>query len=213
MKRIKYKSGVYCILNIMNGNCYIGSSIDLKNRCKQHFFNLRKGHHDNKHLQNAWNKYGESSFLVEILVRCEISNLLLKEQEYIDAHDWKTLYNIAPIAGNNLGCLASDETKRKLSESHKGYVTPESQKRKQSESMKLYFEDHDHWNIGYNHSDETKRKIADFQKGQVRSEETRRRMTEAKKGTVHSEETKRKISATKKEQHRKRKLVELNINQ
>jgi group I intron endonuclease len=53
------ETGVYYILNIINGHCYVGSSaLDLDDRWSQHKSDLRKNKHDNQHLRNAWNKYG-----------------------------------------------------------------------------------------------------------------------------------------------------------
>ena len=52
-------SGVYKITNMVNGLFYISSSKDIHTRWKQHKKNLRNGDHNNTHLQNAWNLYGE----------------------------------------------------------------------------------------------------------------------------------------------------------
>lgn len=52
------KAGIYQITNKVNGNCYIGSSVDLQRRRKQHFNSLANDIHVNARLQNAYNKYG-----------------------------------------------------------------------------------------------------------------------------------------------------------
>lgn len=52
----------YIITNLENGNRYIGSSIDLYERLKRHFYELNNNCHSNPHLQNAWNKYHEDNF-------------------------------------------------------------------------------------------------------------------------------------------------------
>lgn len=54
-------SGVYQIYNTVNGKRYIGSSIHIEQRFKEHLRNLRANKHVNAHLQSAWNKYGEHS--------------------------------------------------------------------------------------------------------------------------------------------------------
>lgn len=56
-------SGVYQIYNTVNGKRYIGSSIHIEQRFKEHLRNLRANKHVNAHLQSAWNKYGEHSFV------------------------------------------------------------------------------------------------------------------------------------------------------
>ena len=45
---------------------------------------LRKGIHENKKLQNSWNKHGEDNFQYYILEYCQESNLISKEQYYIN---------------------------------------------------------------------------------------------------------------------------------
>jgi hypothetical protein len=87
----------------------------------------------------------------------------------------------------------SDETRRKLSEAHKGNtnrlgkVNSEEHKIKISEALK-----------GKTPSEETRRKLSEALKGKTLSEETRRKLSEAHKGKTHSEETRRKIGETSK---------------
>lgn len=55
--------GIYKIINQIDGKYYVGSSNNIEgNRWPYHKYHLRKGDHYNNHLQNAWNKYGESCF-------------------------------------------------------------------------------------------------------------------------------------------------------
>ena len=87
------------------------------------------------------------------------------------------------------GKTLSEETKRKISEAHKGKSRKplsEEHKRKISDTLK-----------GKTHSEETKRKM----RGIHLSEETKRKLSEAHKGKHHSEETKRKISESNKGKH------------
>lgn len=62
----KYKKiwGIYKIINLKNNKIYFGSSNNLYKRSADHFSALRKGKHENKHLQSAFNKYGEDSFTI-----------------------------------------------------------------------------------------------------------------------------------------------------
>ena len=59
--------GIYKIENKVNGKVYIGQSIDIEKRWKSHISYLNKGIHRNKHLQSAWDKYGEGNFDKKIL--------------------------------------------------------------------------------------------------------------------------------------------------
>ena len=52
------EAGVYLISNSVNGKCYVGSTIHLDQRRKEHFSRLANNKHVNAHLQNAFNKYG-----------------------------------------------------------------------------------------------------------------------------------------------------------
>ena len=70
---------IYKITNITNGMVYVGQSVNIIKRWNEHKRNLRKGAHENKKLQNAWNIYGEDSFLFSIIETCEEAQLGKKE--------------------------------------------------------------------------------------------------------------------------------------
>ena len=80
--------GIYTITNLINGKFYLGSSNNLAKRKREHIWALRKNEHNNPHLQNAFNKYGEKSFKFEIIeiIKPE-ENLLIIEQKRIDEYD------------------------------------------------------------------------------------------------------------------------------
>lgn len=112
--------GIYGIRNKITNKIYVGQTVDIDMRHKEHYQYLRSGTHANQHLQNAWNKYGEKSFEFIVLEECILCNLTSREQWWIDYYggiDSKNTYNIRE-AGSK-GHLA-DETKQKLSKAHKG---------------------------------------------------------------------------------------------
>lgn len=116
-------SGIYAIRNTVNDKFYVGSAVKFSRRKAQHFHLLRNGKHHSIRLQNAWNRYGESNFVFEILECIEnILTLVDIEQRWIDDLDSFGLngYNATPIAGSRLGSKASEETKKKLSIARKG---------------------------------------------------------------------------------------------
>ena len=130
-------SGVYQIYNTVNGKRYIGSSIHIEQRFKEHLRNLRANKHANAHLQNAWNKYGEHSFVFEEIELCEPDQCLKIEQEYIDyyyAADRKFGYNIDPYA-DHAGNTLSEETRKKISEKAKGRKWSKEQRENWSKIM------------------------------------------------------------------------------
>lgn len=93
------KIGVYKILNTANGKYYIGSTVDsFKKRLSHHYHALLRNNHKNEHLQNAWNKYGESSFEFIILEICKYQQVRNREQYYLDNIPKDLRYNINLVA-------------------------------------------------------------------------------------------------------------------
>lgn len=94
-------SGVYWIKNIKTEERYIGSSIDIRRRWKEHFRVLKRNEHDAQPLQDAWNKYGKWAFVWRLvaIVSGDRAAIYVKEQEYLDS--WfptGLLYNEAQTA-------------------------------------------------------------------------------------------------------------------
>lgn len=105
--------GIYKIQNKVNNKCYIGSSIDITNRFYVHLSSLRHNKHQNIYLQNAWNKYGEDNFDVEIIEQCDKCILSEREQYYVDLLG---NYNITKEVIRN---TPSEESKLKHSNTRK----------------------------------------------------------------------------------------------
>lgn len=100
---------IYKITNILDGKFYIGSTANFKQRKSQHFTELRCNRHGNPRLQNAFNKYGEENFIIEILEEVDGQNSLIpREQFYIDS--LKPFYNIRKIADRNTGIRFTYDT-------------------------------------------------------------------------------------------------------
>jgi group I intron endonuclease len=76
-KNITKEAGIYRILNTVNGKFYIGSSVNIRERCYRHLSGLRKNTHDNTYLQKAFNKYTEEAFVFEVLE-------IIPKEEFID---------------------------------------------------------------------------------------------------------------------------------
>lgn len=191
--------GVYKITNNVNGKVYIGQSINIKNRWKDHINALNRKNSRCTLLQRAWNKYKQENFSFEILELCledELDDVEIKYIEFYDAIN--NGYNIEP--GGNKNKHLSEETKQKLRESHLGKIASDETRKKMSESRMgdknpMY---------GQTHSEETRKKISnankgrtghpcsDYQKecarlanlGKEVSEETRKKISEANKGNI-----------------------------
>jgi len=79
--------GIYLIRNIRNGKVYIGSSLHMKNRWRDHRYDLKRNNHDSLHLQASWNKYGRDNFEFSIVELCPEDSLLDKESYWIKLHN------------------------------------------------------------------------------------------------------------------------------
>ena len=113
-------SGIYQIRHLFNDKRYIGSSINISKRWSTHKRQLARDIHINRHLQRAWRKDGEDSFVFEIVEECESMDCLEREQSVIDKHSWDQLYNINPKAESRLGSKHSSESKLKMSRAKRG---------------------------------------------------------------------------------------------
>lgn len=123
-------AGIYIIKNNANGKCYIGQSVKLRSRLKDHMQNAKNGKLDLP-IYRAINKYGFHNFTVDILESFipdpNISNLELiqildkLEIEYIEKYNAYTEgYNCTK--GGDFGVLGlkmTEEQKKKVSENSK----------------------------------------------------------------------------------------------
>lgn len=113
------KSGIYIIINIVNGKTYIGKTKNLLTRYKSHLHRLRKNKHENSHLQNAFNLYKEPSFSYEIIEFVVEKDLYKREYFWINFYNSlnrKCGYNIEQINVLKEHKEVADETKYKLSQ-------------------------------------------------------------------------------------------------
>lgn len=121
--KIYSRIGIYGIKNLINDKIYVGKTgMNFGDRWDNHKALLRNNNHDNKHLQNAWNKYGEENFEFVVLEDCNIDELNDKEIYWIKYYRESGLaYNIhdGGDGGNNLGKHLSEETKRKIGEKNR----------------------------------------------------------------------------------------------
>lgn len=76
--------GVYKIVNTVTGDFYIGSSIDIKKRWKDHKVPSTRKNRPNMLLYKAMQEYGLECFSFEILEEVEPERLRQEEQRLID---------------------------------------------------------------------------------------------------------------------------------
>lgn len=135
------KCGIYCIRNLVNNKVYIGKSINIYNRIATHISDLsRKSKNENRHLINAWFKYGKENFDYYVLEYLDLNEDLLKERELYwmqkyNSTERKYGYNLRMDSSTNM--IVHEETKMKLSQSIKGENNP-NYNHKWSEEKKQY---------------------------------------------------------------------------
>lgn len=116
------KPGIYSIANTITGAVYIGSAVSLSSRLPHHKRTLKAGTHHNVHLQRAWDKYGENSFVFNVVEFVADPSVLIEREDYHMQRcrsEGVKLYNIRPEASSPLGLVRSEESKRKQSETNK----------------------------------------------------------------------------------------------
>lgn len=118
--------GIYKIVNTANSKYYVGRSVNVERRLNRHRAHLRGNYHDNVHLQNAWNKYGEKNFqffLVKEVICNSQKELVAIEQTYLDVarREQDKCYNLEFQAE---GGDCREETRKRRSDSKKGKLNP-----------------------------------------------------------------------------------------
>lgn len=81
--------GIYKITNLVNGKCYIGQSINIDKRIKEHFWKAtcEKDISFNSILHQAIRKYGKENFISEVLEECDVDKIDELEQQYIKKYN------------------------------------------------------------------------------------------------------------------------------
>lgn len=89
MNNYPKKPAIYKLVNTLNDKCYIGCTMNLKNRIRKHFYELKNNTHHNQYLQRSFNKDGKNVFEVEVIKVFKLigrEDLIEIEKEYIKSH-------------------------------------------------------------------------------------------------------------------------------
>jgi len=173
-------SGVYRIFCTANGKSYIGSSVNVAKRIRDHKNSLTRGAHCNSHLQRTWNKYGWRTFEFRVLEICDVSVLRQREKEIIDRV--RPEFNCCGIDPGRSLTSPNQETREKLSAAQIGNKNGVGQKN----------------HLGHTHSAEARAKMSAALRGKPRrplSQETRAKIRAANLGRHPSDETRAKLRA------------------
>jgi group I intron endonuclease len=168
--------GVYKITHIASGKSYIGISKNIERRWIQHKSWANTGKRKSA-IYAAFQKYGIDAFSWQIIEQCQPDQLEIREQHWIAVFDtFRNGYNLT--AGGEYNKELSEESRKRMSEAHKG--------RKQSEELiakrvqKTSGENH--YRFGKTCSDETRRKISEKLTGLKQSDETKAKRSKSLTG-------------------------------
>lgn len=184
-----WNTGVYAITHRVSGKSYIGGAYkSFGLRFWIHRRDLRAGRHGNQHLQNAWNKYGASSFSFRILERCSPESCEEREQYWIDildATDRRYGYNKSPTAGSPLGTKHPPEYGKVISERNRARSKDPLHREKMLKAITIARD---------NVTQESYRKIGDALRGRKRPQEVVEKISAALKGKKRSGEALARIT-------------------
>lgn len=180
------KSGIYFIRNVFNDRMYVGGTVNLQHRKRQHFSDLRLHKHGNPRLQKDYDLFGEDAFYFVILEEIDQTEkehvLVEREQFWMD--ELRPEYNVNEVAGKYIGdYIRTPEALEKRNKSGRGWKHTDKWKQDQQKWMREHPVDD-----SYKSTDEFKDKIRQLNLG----------ANNPMYGTHRSEETKKKSS-----EHRK----------
>ena len=116
-KKLKEKSGIYLIINQINGHKYVGQSINIKIRFQRHHLCDYKNKNSSVYkikLYQDFRKYGIENFEVRILEYCKTELLDEREKYWIKYFDtFKNGYNSTEGGQNWSENIFSEETKNR----------------------------------------------------------------------------------------------------
>jgi group I intron endonuclease len=170
---------VYLVKNTVNGKQYVGMTTkDLGFRIRCHLQSVDSG--SSLLFHRAIRKYGIESFIWRVLMEEDSLNAL-KESEMVCVRLFKTKvpsgYNLTDGGEGVQGLVVSEETRKRLSESHKGHVPWIKGKKHSPESIERMKEVLNSLDM-----QEKKRQIA---LAQWATEERKQKQREAMKGNTN----------------------------
>ncbi len=179
---------IYKIRNVVNDKFYVGSTKSTKVRFKNHRRLLRNGKHHCKHLQAAWNKYGEDCFKFEVIEVVEGDNALWNAE-----NAWLLQWVGRPECYNS-GRTAEAPNRGLAKEENPltGRTRPPEVNAQVAQALKDYYAENPHPRQGKKHTPETLDKIAanrtpprgeaHYRYGKTLDEETRKKIGDTQRG-------------------------------
>ena len=214
--------GIYKIRNILNSKIYIGRSLNIEKRFREHKHAEKAKVPHPYPIARAINKYGIDNFefmIIEVVTDyLKLDGRELYWIKYYKSNDPSYGYNIRVDCRTNKGFKHSKETKDKLSEITKEQWKNQEFRKIVSESAKKRFKNPEfrdkmlkaakakpsYGNTGHKHSEETKKKMSNkkkgkpiWNKGKKMSDEYRQKCSDGNKKSM-TKERREKISKSRK---------------
>tara|TARA_B110000977_G_C10716862_1_gene353575 strand:+ start:105 stop:557 length:453 start_codon:yes stop_codon:yes gene_type:complete len=123
------KTKTYYIIKFPNDTCYVGSTINYKQRVQTHKTKVRCNSHDNRNVQAVYDKYGLDDWVFEILFTEQGDKDYHSKREHIIIQETPNTLNI----DDGRECLNKEEYYKKQNK-HFRTINKESQK----EYMRAY---------------------------------------------------------------------------
>ena len=166
--------GIYSILNLQNNKRYIGYSIDIQRRWQTHKRDLKNNKHENEHLQNAYNLYGEENFVYEVIEECSIEEIKEREKYWIKYYNSKEDgYNMSEGGDGILN--PTEDVRKKISEGLKGSKNGMYGVHLTGEKNGMY---------GKHHTEETRKILSEKAKLRTGKNSNRARKVQASTGEI-----------------------------
>lgn len=203
--------GIYKIVCSIDSKVYVGRSVDIARRFREHRTSLRSCRHSNEYLQRAWNLHGEESFVFELIEECIEEETPSREaywQSYYGIGDGSRCYNLLLEDGTGSFRIHED-TKRKMSDASRGKPKSEEHRRNTAKAVSERAAIHGGVRKGMPVTEEQRKKISETLKGRPRAPGVTERIQATKaakraQGILpkpqppHSEATRAKISENSK---------------
>ena len=189
-KNDRKKCGIYCIKNTVNSKVYVGKAKDIYNRIQGHVYALRrKSKNENRHLINAWFKYGEDSFEYFVIEELEFDEEVLKTRELYWIDNYKSIdrkfgYNLRRDSSTQM--FVHEETRLLMSKNNKGENNPnygnkwsEENKQAMSKFKKLQYENGEQVAIPENGKKGAEVRNKNWEKDPTLKEKMKKRVSES----------------------------------
>lgn len=155
--------GIYKITNKINGKSYIGQSINIERRFREHKYISSE---TNQSLIKAYKKYGRENFEFEMLEKCTLENLNQREMFYIKT--LKPQYNRTSGGDGSPKHIVSEKTRKILSQKAK----EQWNRLPEEEKQRIIKHNLKKPKIGHLVSKETREKLRQHNLGKKQSKET-----------------------------------------